>query len=91
MRLRFFIDPFLDAPHFTKHGVSQREIVEFFHEIAYFEKRRRDGSFVAYGKLSSGRVLKTVYRKLTADYYFIITAYDVENRDVLDFVERNLP
>ncbi len=90
MDFEFYYDEELGATHIEKHSVSELEIFEFFTEILYFEKRRDDNSYIGIGKLSSGRYLQVVYRKLRTELYFIIIAYDIEDKDAINFIEERL-
>jgi uncharacterized DUF497 family protein len=76
--------------HFEKHEVSQAEVTEFFTEIRFIQRRRPDGSVVANGILGSGRILETVFRRLSSDHIFVITAYDVLDGDQRDYIIRRL-
>ncbi len=89
MKFRFSVEPD-GSNHIKKHGVSVDEINEFFNENAYFEQRRKDGSYIAYSKLENGRHLKVIYRKLSNELYFIITAYDLEDQNIIDFINREI-
>ena len=87
MRFRYYYDPEIGSTHIAKHGVSTDEIAEFFTEIGYFPYRRDDGSYEAYGKLHSGRCIEVAYRLLAKDILFIITAFDIENPIIREYVE----
>ena len=87
MDFDFFIDPDFNAPHIYKHEVSEAEIYEFFTEIRYIEYERKDQSRVAYGQLSSGRYLQVVYRADTNDRFFIITAFDLQDGEIIAILE----
>lgn len=80
-----------NRPHFEAHGVSTEEIVEFFTDTNYFEERRPDDSYLGYGQLRSGRILKVIYRKLEVSYLFVFNAYDLEDQVIIDYLKRNLP
>lgn len=56
----------------------------------YFERERKDKCFVGIGKLHSGRYLQIIYRKKNPDLYFIITAYDLEDKDAIKFIDERL-
>ena len=82
-----YFDEDINQTHLEKHAVTEIEIFEFFTEIKYFERRRHDGSFVGIGKLISGRFLQVIYRKKSSSLYFIITAYDIEDKNIINFIE----
>lgn len=75
--------------HIKKHNVSIEEMEEFFNHCVYFERKRKDKSFTAYGRLKSGRYLKVIFRKESQNIFFIITAYDLEDRQMINFLEDN--
>jgi len=93
LKLKFYIDTETNEPHIYKHEISEAEIVEFFQEIKYLERKRNDKSYEAFGRIHSNRFLHVVYRKEAADVFFIITAYDIEDKELLnilkDFYESN--
>ena len=43
--------------HFENHGITIQEIDEAFNEHPYLYSKRKDGSFLAFSKLNSGRYL----------------------------------
>jgi len=86
----FYFDEDLGQTHIEKHSVSELEIFEFFTEITYFERERKDKSFVGIGKLQSGRYLQIIYRKKNPGLYFIITAYDLDDKDAIKFIDKRL-
>jgi len=64
--------------------------VAFFNNCKYFEFERADESFEAYGQLPSGRFLQVAYRKESHDTLFIITAYDIEDKEKIHMLEDKL-
>ncbi len=42
------------------------------------------------GKLKSGRYLTVIYRKFSKYDYFIITAFDIEENYIIDYIEEEL-
>ena len=86
----FYVDPDTGKKHIEKHSVSVEEVVEFFNEINYLFRKRRDKSYVAYSKLKNGRFLEVVFRKLNPEKFFIITAYDVEDHRIIREIEERL-
>ena len=89
MRFKFFLDG-TGAPHIYKHAVSDREIVDFFTKSKYFQFKRKDGSFEAFAKIPNGRYLQVAYRKESDNVTFIITAYDIEDKEMIHAIEDNL-
>ncbi len=90
MTFKYLFDKDLNDIHFIKHGVSKEEVYEFFHDILYLERKRKDKSFESIGKLLSGRYLKVVYRTLKDGTYFIITAFDIFDNDEKSLIEKEL-
>ena len=78
------------ALHIAKHNVSETEIDEAFNERPYLYQGRPDGSYLAFSRLSSGRILQVAFRKVAPKKYFIITAFDLEDPAVLEYVRREL-
>lgn len=76
--------------HFEKHDVTVEEIDEAFNEHDYFYTKRKDGSFLAYAKLNSGRYLQIVFRKLSMSVYFVITAYDIKDLDIITILDKEM-
>ena len=69
---------------------THSEIDEFFSDSLILEYQRQDGSFIAVGKLKSGRFLEVTYRKKSNDLIFIITAYDLQDKEIINWlVEEN--
>ena len=87
MNFEYYFDYDIQSTHLEKHSVSEAEIFEFFTDIQYIERPRSDNSFEAIGKLESGRYLRVAYRKKAKDLYFIITAYDIEDKELISFFE----
>ena len=54
------------------------------------KRKRKDRSFVAYGKLHTNRYLEFVYRKLSKNILYIITGYDIEDQNKIYDTEANL-
>ncbi|NEP85326.1 MAG: hypothetical protein F6K39_48925 [Okeania sp. SIO3B3] len=86
----FYVEQETGLRHIERHDVGLEEIDEFFNNSVFFEKQREDKSFVAYGKLSNGRYLKVIYRKKAKDLYFIITAFDLEDKQVIQYLDEVL-
>ncbi len=69
------------------HDVSPAEIDEFFTESLFLEHNRKDGSFEAIAKLRSSRYLQVIYRKKSKNLFFIITAFDILDKDYISIVD----
>ncbi len=89
-RFRFYFDTDINMTHVEKHSISEEEIFEFFNEITIWTYERGDGSNKAIGKLHSKRYITVVYRKLSKYDYFIITAYDISENYIKEFIDNNL-
>jgi uncharacterized DUF497 family protein len=87
LEIKFYIDSETRKPHIHKHNILESEIIEFFHDITYFSKERFDNSFEALGKIKSDRFLQIVYRKESNDSIFVITAYDIEDVELIHALE----
>jgi len=85
---KFYFDHAIGMTHAEKHGVHIEELQEFFDDIKIKTYKRRDESLVSIGKLASGRYLKVAYRKLAPKYMNVITAYDIEDKELIDYLER---
>jgi hypothetical protein len=90
LKVTFFVDPDTKEPHIYKHDVKGREIVDFFNHIKYFEIKRKDGSYVGYAKMPEKRYLKVVFRKINKEEVFVVTAFDIEDRQMIHFLEEQL-
>lgn len=47
-------------------------------------------SFIGHAKLKSGRYLKVVFPRVNSNTVFIITAYDLHGKAIMDTIERQL-
>ena len=92
MKLKFYIDE-TGKPHIYRHDVIESEIVDFFNKIEYFTKNRNDGSIEAIGMLPDKRFLTVIFRFESKDTVFVITAYDIEDKELIfeleDYYESN--
>lgn len=80
LQYEVYFDYEIGMTHIAKHNVSIKEIDEVF-SGNYLNEARKDGSFVAYALLASGRYLQVSYRKISNNKLFIITAYDIMNEN----------
>lgn len=83
----FFFDPDIGMTHARRHNVSAEELQEFFTEIDYLTSERKDKSCVSIGKLANGRYILVVYRVKTPNLYYVITAYDIKDRDLITLID----
>ncbi|MCZ8156208.1 MAG: hypothetical protein O9264_08830 [Leptospira sp.] len=79
--LDFYFDLSLNTTHVEDHGLSLKEIYQFFEQENYLEIKRSDGSFEAKG-IQGTKEIKVVFRKVTntkkRKHFFVITAYEFE-------------
>ena len=85
-KFKFYYDQESGKRHFENHGVTIQEIDEFFNDTKYLCQKLKDNSYVAYSKLESWRCLKTIYRLLEKDILLIITAYDIEDKEIINLL-----
>ncbi len=90
MDFEFYFDPDIGTTHVARHGVTESEIYEFFTESLYLDHERADGSWIAIGRLGSGRYLEIPFRKKSKNVLFIITAYDITDPDYIAIVDGHL-
>ena len=76
--------------HVEKHGISEQEIAEFFHDIIIRTRKRKDESYESIGKVTNGGFMTVIYRKFSKYDYFIITAFNIRENYKKDFIEREL-
>ncbi len=69
-----------------KQDLTPEEIDEAFNDHDYLWYERPDHSFIAFSRLSSGRCLQIVFRKSQPKTYFIITAYDLTDSEVISML-----
>ncbi|TGN07438.1 hypothetical protein [Leptospira bandrabouensis] len=76
--LDFYFDLAINTTHVEDHGLSLKEIYQFFEQENYLEYNRKDGSFEAVGIIGS-KEIKVIYRKKMntkkKKHLFIITAF----------------
>ncbi len=89
-RFRYYHDRDINSTHIEKHSVTEEEIEEFFSDIIIWTQKRNDDSMESIGKLKSGRYLTVIYRKFSKYDYFIITAFDIEENYIIDYIEEEL-
>ncbi len=88
MKFKFYISPETGKFHIYDHGVTEDEIKEALMKVPHYIKRRKDGSFLAFAKLKSGRYLKIVFRKSEKNLYSIITAYDLDDQSIIGLLDQ---
>jgi hypothetical protein len=88
MKVRYFIDPESGQPHIHKHNVAESEVEEVL--AAPGEDRPgREGSRVAVGHTSSGRLLRVIYvPDSEPQSVFVITSYDLGGKPAFAYRRR---
>jgi hypothetical protein len=88
VRIRYYTDPQTDLPHIYGHNVSESE-VEAVLARAGEDRPGREGSRVAIGRTSSGRLLRVIYvPDPEPDSVFVITAYELKGKAALAYRRR---
>ena len=88
MKVRYYIDPQSDVPHIYGHDVSEPEVEEVLGR-AVEDYAGREGSRVAVGSTSAGRILRVIYvPDPEPDSVFVITAYDLRGKPLLAYRRR---
>ena len=69
--------------------VSQfKKLMKHSMNILIFIVKEKMVLFLLFSKLNSGRYLKFVFRKILPNKYFIITAYDIENNEIIQRLDQ---
>ena len=88
MKVRYYIDPQSDQPHIRNHGVEETEVEDVLAESDE-DRPGRDGSRVATGRTSAGRLLRVIYvPDPEPDSVFVITAYELRGKPALAYRRR---
>jgi hypothetical protein len=88
MVVRFFIDPVTGLPHVENHNVAPSEVLEVLRGSSD-QRPGREGSRIADGQTLQGRYLRVIFKENEWDgSLFIITAYDLSNREKTAFRRR---
>jgi hypothetical protein len=88
LKIRFYIDPQSEAPHILNHDVQEHEVEEVLRDSGE-DRPGRDGSRVAIGRTSNGRLLRVVYvPDPEPDSVFVITAYDLKGKPAFAYRRR---
>ena len=90
MEFKFYVNPDTGKPHILDHHVEPEEIFDFFSQPLILERHRADGSFEAFGRTPSGRFLTVAYRREGHEIIFVITAFDLQDRQIIDKLIREL-
>ncbi len=82
-----FYDELIGMTHIAKHNVSLEEIDEILSSNDFLLETRKDKSYVGYKRILNCRFLAVVFRKKSKRDYFIITAYDADDKFIRHGVE----
>ena len=88
MRARYYLDPRTNQPHIYNHNVAESEVEEVL-GLAGEDRPGRDGSRVAIGRTSAGRLLRVIYLPdPEPNSVFVITAYELTGKPAIAFRRR---
>lgn len=91
MNIRYYLDFETGVPHIYGHDVSELEIEEVLtHPVEDYPGR--EGSRVALGPISTGRILRVIYvPDPQPNSVFVITAYELRGKPLLAYRRRRSP
>lgn len=88
MKVRYYIDPHTGEPHVYEHNVAESEVEEVL-EGPGEDRPGRDGSRLAIGRTSAGRLMRVIYvPDPEPDSVFVITAYELTGKPALAYRRR---
>ena len=87
MEIRFFVDPGSGLPHIYDHAVGENEVEEIL-ENPGEDRRGREGSRIAVGQTEGGRYLRVVYLPEGPNRVFVITAYELSDKQLMAYRRR---
>jgi hypothetical protein len=88
VNVRYYIDPQTSVPHIYGHDVSEPEVEEVLERPAE-DYPGREGSRIAIGSTSAGRILRVVYvPDPEPSSVFVITAYSLRGKPLLAYRRR---
>lgn len=70
-------DPHGNVQHIAEHGVTQDEVEEVLENPDGIERSRSSGRPIAFGEISTGRVIAVVYEEIDEETVYPVTAYEV--------------
>ena len=87
-KIRYYIDPETDEPHFFNHQVDCNEVDEVL-ATSTEDRPSRDGTRMALGQTANGRHLKVIYVRDSRDSsLFVITAYQLTGKALAAYRRR---
>lgn len=80
MKIRFYFDEEMDAPHIYKHGIDEDEVEDVLTKpITRFAAK--DGASAAIGQTQAGRYVEVIYRRdPEPNSFFVITARELQGK-----------
>jgi len=94
LKITFYVDRNLKMSHVKDHGLSEASIFSFFEQGRYFTFERKDKVLESFGiavlENEIEIVLKVVYRKISKDHLFVITAWEIDDKVEADLIMKEL-
>lgn len=88
MNVRYYLDPRTGEPHIYDHNVAESEVEDVLRNPGE-DRPGRDGSRVAIGRTSNGRLLRVIYvLDPEPSSAFVVTAYDLRGRPAFAYRRR---
>jgi len=87
MRTRFYIDPATGLPHIHNHQIDEVEVREAL-ESPGEDRPGYDGSRMAIGQTSAGRLRVIYVPDPEPDSVFVITAYELKGKPLTAYRRR---
>jgi len=86
--IRYYNDPRTDVPHIYGHNVAEQEVEAVLARPGE-DRPGHEGSRVAIGRTSSGRLLRVIYvPDPEPNSVFVITAYELKGKAALAYRRR---
>ena len=88
MNVRYYIDPQTGLPHICNHNVAEYEVEDVLTNPGE-DRPGRDGSRVAIGHTSNGRLLRVIYLPdPEPKSAFVVTAYELRGKPAFTYRRR---
>ena len=72
-------DPEGNVQHIAEHDVTKEEVDEVLENPTGIETSRTSGRPIAFGEISTGRLIAVVFEEIDEDTVYPVTAYEVES------------